>query len=304
MNTGDKARIVNEMKDKFGLNRSLSILGLPKSSWYYQKRKADYGGKYRRAKEDLLKAIKENSAYGYKRLTFELNESYGYQLNKKTVLKLLKNHSLTLARKVKRIKPSFMAQTLFALGEKMNIVGQIMAEGKKIEPFEVCYTDFTELVYDYGQKKAQLMPIIEHAGKLALGWEVGNSADTKTALQAWSMAIKSLKKLFLPAEGLVIHHDRGSVYIGYQWLKQILIKDKALVSYALRGFKDNPEMESFNGRFKDENQCLVWECETLEEVKSLVDEKMLYYNNKRRHSSLGNISPIAYLKIWQKHRRF
>jgi transposase InsO family protein len=292
------------MKDKFGLNQTLEIIGLPRSTWYYhQKDKVDYGQKYWQAGKDLLEIAREHSSYGYKRLTTELNENYGHHINKKVVLKLTRDNQLQLLRKVKKPKPSLVAKTLVAMGDKMNIVGQILAEGKVINLFEVCYTDFTEIVYSYGKRRLQLMPIIEHVSKIALGWALGNTATTEVALKAWDMTAKTVKNLGFSKERLIIHHDRDPVYTGYQWLGQILLVDKALVSYALRGFKDNPEMESFNGHFKGENKTLFWECEKPEEVLRVVDERMVYYNTERRHSSLGNKSPLTYLKNWQKHRR-
>lgn len=293
------------MKDEFGLNQTLRIIGLPRNTWYYhQKCKVDYDQKYWQVKQDLLEITREHASYGYKRITPELNENYGHHINKKVVLKLTRNHELQLIRKVKKPKPSFITKTLVALRDKMNIVGLMLAEGKTISLFEVCYTDFTELIYGCGKRRAQLMPIIEHVSKISLGWAVGNTPNTKVALEAWNMAAKRTKGLGFSTERLIAHHDRDPVYTGYEWLDQLLLVDKALVSYALRGFKDNPEMESFNGHFKGENRDLFWECQTLEELKRVVSEQMVYYNTKRRHSSIGNIAPLAYLKNWQKHRRF
>ena len=62
-----------------------------------------------------------------------------------------------------------------------------------------------------------------------------------------------------------MHHDRDSVYTGYEWTSQLLSKDGLRVSYALRGAKDNPEMESFNGRFKTEGHSLFLEAQSIDE---------------------------------------
>ena len=61
-------------------------------------------------------------------------------------------------------------------------------------------------------------------------------------------------------------------------------------------------MESFNGRFKEENQLRFWEQEDLNALKKVVAQHMRYYNQVRRHSSLGNRSPITYRKekgVWR-----
>ena len=93
-----------------------------------------------------------------------------------------------------------------------------------------------------------------------------------------------------------MHHDRDSVYTGYEWTSQLLLKDSLRVSYALRGAKDNPEMESFNGRFKTEGHSLFLGAQSLTQLITVVDERMQYYNTERRHSSIGYAPPLTYIK--------
>jgi transposase InsO family protein len=78
----------------------------------------------------------------------------------------------------------------------------------------------------------------------------------------------------------------------------LLLQDQVRLSFALQGAKDNPEMESFNSRFKSENQALFLEAQTLAELQTLVADRMAYYNTDRRHSSLGYISPPAFIRQW------
>jgi len=93
-----------------------------------------------------------------------------------------------------------------------------------------------------------------------------------------------------------MHHDQDSVYTGYGWISQLLLEDKARLSYALNGAKDNTEMESFNGRFKTENRSLFLDAQNLEQLDQIVAKRMHYYNAERRHSSLDYVSPLAYVK--------
>jgi putative transposase len=117
----------------------------------------------------------------------------------------------------------------------------------QIQPFEVSYTDFTEIRYANGYRKAYLMPIIPRSRRpdMAYGWALGESADSVLAIEAWNMAKKTFEKLGIAWEGMIMHHDQDSVYTGHMWTGQLLLKDKVRLSYALDGAKDNPEMESF-----------------------------------------------------------
>ena len=68
------------------------------------------------------------------------------------------------------------------------------------------------------------------------------------------------------------------------------------MSYSERGAKDNPWIESFWAHFKGENESLLIEAETLEELRKVIERQMAYYNERRRHSSLDYRSPVEYLK--------
>jgi transposase InsO family protein len=53
--------------------------------------------------------------------------------------------------------------------------------------------------------------------------------------------------------------------------------------------------ESFWARFKHENQSLLLDARTLDELQAVVEQQMQYYNRERRHSGLGYQPPLAYL---------
>ena len=67
------------------------------------------------------------------------------------------------------------------------------------------------------------------------------------------------------------------MYTSYRWLGQLLIVDKAVVSFCERGAKDNPWMESFRGWFKVENGSLLGDAATLEELERAIERQMKYH---------------------------
>jgi len=124
----------------------------------------------------------------------------------------------------------------------------------------------------------------------------GESANTDLALKAWRQAKQTLKKLGQKVKDTIIHHDQDGVYIGHKWLYQVMVKDEARVSYSEPGARGNVYMESFIGRFKVENRLLFWEQEDLKSLEEVVNSRLRYYNQSRRHSVLSNKSPLKYLK--------
>ena len=128
---------------------------------------------------------------------------------------------------------------------------------------------------------------------MVLGWAVGEGAVTELALEAWKRAKRTLTEQRAEIQGLIVHHDQDPVFTGYGWVGKLLVEDRARVSYALNGARGNPEMESFNSRFKTESRSLLLDAHTLAELQHLVAERMRYHNGERRHSTIGYRAPAA-----------
>ena len=262
---------------------------MSKSSWYYTTRHEQAKEeRHRDLKEALLQIAKDHPEYGYRRVGPELTARVVKKVNHKLVQKLMKDQELVTLRAVNRPPEGPIRPILLKLGNKMNLYRPLLdkeTEGKVIIGiFTMFTTDFTEILYDQGRKKVQLMPLIDHQSKYCPGFALGSTATSEAAAKALTNAGEGVRHLGYQLEGAIVHHDQGSAYISYEWLCQVLICHNMRLSYALRGAKDNPAMESFNGRFKKENRDLFWECQTLEELAVVVGERIKYYNEKRRHS--------------------
>ena len=190
-------------------------------------------------------------------------------------------------------------QVIVAAGERANVVAQMEWSGtsrRQIGLFEVAYTDFAELLYADETRKAYLMPIIGYICKLAYGWAVGKRANADLALQPWEVAKVTFQQRAIPYAGMIVHHDQDSVYTGYRWTGQLLLKDGVRLSYTLNGAKNDPEMESFNGRLRTEGRSLFLDPQTPSELWAVVGKQMYYYNTERRHSSIDYLSPLTYIE--------
>ena len=95
-------------------------------------------------------------------------------------------------------------------------------------------------------------------------------------------------------EGVVVHQDQDPVFTGYAWTP-LLVSAGARLSYALAGPRDNPEMESFFGRFKVENRSLILDAGSPDQLPAVVRDRIRYYN-RVRHSSLGDRPPLKIIE--------
>lgn len=292
MTTEQKVALVESVWETYGLGPALAAVELPKSTWYYHRnQKVAYEQKYAYLLPDLEAIAREHPEYGYRRTSVELRETYGHVVNQKVVQRLHQRWDLRLLRSTRAPKPSGIRQVILAAGERVNLVAQL----EHIGLFEVAHTDFTKLLFAGGTRKAYLLPIIGHVCKMAYGWAVGESDNTALALQAWERAKQTFQELNIPYAGMIVHHDQDAVFTSYDWTGQLLLKDGVRVSYALGGARDNPEMESFIGRFKEENHSLFLDAQSLAELRAVVDERMHYYNTERRHSAICYLSPLTYI---------
>lgn len=293
MTTKQRVDLVEKAQEEYGLAPALKAVELPKSTWYYhQKEKVSYAAKYAHLRPLLEKIARQHPEYGYRRTTKELRNTYQEIINHKVVQRLHRFWELALLRTTRVPRPSAIRQIIQEANGRANLIIDL----DPIEPFQVAYTDFTELRYADGSEKAYLMPIVDHTSKLVYGWAVGESANTKLALTAWEKAKQAFVDLQIPDQGLIIHHDQDSVYTSYDWTGQLLLKDHVRLSYALGGAKDNPEMESFISRFKSEGHSLFLDAHSLTELAEVVDQRMQYHNVERLHSSIGYRSPLDFIQ--------
>jgi len=289
--TAEKVQIVDDNAQTYGLNVTLDAIGLPKSTWYYWKnQRVDYEEKYVHLRAPLIEVLRENSAYGYRRILPDLKEM-GCPVGETVLRRVLRMWDLSLHRWAGRPKPSVPRRILAKDGSGMNLVARIESP----EPLQVFYTDFTTLKYANGNKKAYLMALVDDVTKWAVGWAVGFRPNTELALEALSMAAETLADAGLKLDGRIIHHDQDSVYTGYRWLREVLIKHRARISFSENGAKGNTSMESFNGHFKGESKSLFYSAANVWELERAVVRQMRYYNGKRRHSALGNLAPMCYI---------
>jgi putative transposase len=267
------------------------VLHVAKSTWHYSQVKQSYEDKYEYMRAPLLEIARQHPEYGYRRTTSELGER-GYRHNRKVIQRLHQCWDLSIGRRIKKPGVNPVQAIVRAAGPQVNLV----AGREDIGPLEVLYTDFTEIRYQRGMARTWLMPIVDHTSKLVVGHAVGERADTELAVTAWAACTEMLKDFGIALHDITIHHDQDGVYLGYGWLNQVVVKSRARVSYSLNGAKGNVHMESFNGRFKEENRLIFWEHESFRSLQHVVDERIRYYNDERRHSTLGNKSPMSYLK--------
>jgi putative transposase len=126
-----------------------------------------------------------------------------------------------------------------------------------------------------------------------VGWAMAEHMESRLVVDALAMAVQRR----LPDEGLLAHSDRGSQYASEHY-QRLLAKHGITCSMSRRAdCWDNAPMESFFASLKKE---LVRDADfaTRAEARAAIVEYIeVFYNNQRRHSSLGYVSPAEYEQL-------
>ena len=226
--------------------------------------------------------IGEHPGYGYRRILPELEERTGQRANHKRLRRLLSEHELGLSRQASKHSPSPVQEILGDAAGQLNLVADLDPG-----PLEAFSTDFTEVAYADGDRKAYLMAVVDLESKYVPGWAVGPSANRKPAMRCWEQVRERMASL---GEGLgekIIHHDLDSVLVGYRWLEAMLLDDEMCISYSENGAKGNPWIESLWGRTKAEIGSRITEASSLPSLRDVFDERFQYYNQEWTCSSIG-----------------
>lgn len=124
--------------------------------------------------------------------------------------------------------------------------------------------------------------------------------ETKLVLASLEMARITIRNLLGKIMTKPIQHqDRGSQYTSHAYVKAAL--NWTTLSYSNPGTPThNLGQESFFGRFKDEWKTEMAEIGTFENLEKFVQNKINYYNQERRQTSIGLISPKQIYQITPK----
>jgi putative transposase len=146
--------------------------------------------------------------------------------------------------------------------------------------------DTTELLV--GNGRMYLAAILDLYSRIVAGWALSAVNDRHLALKALQQALRRR----CPEIGLLHHSDQGCTYASDDY-RRALEENGITCSMSRRGnCLDNAAMESWFSTLKSE---LGERFATPAEAKyELFDYIEVFYNQKRRHSTLGYLSPAEY----------
>jgi putative transposase len=142
--------------------------------------------------------------------------------------------------------------------------------------------------------------ILDIFSRRVIGLAMADSLQTELIIKALQQALMRRQ----PATGLWHHSDRGCQYTSRAF--QNLLKAQGIIcSMSAQGYcYDNAAVESFFHTLKTEH-IYFEKYETREQAKQSIFEYVeVFYNNERRHSSLGYVSPAEFERHYYQQHNF
>lgn len=227
---------------------------------------------------------KHRRRYGTRRIASELADR-GIVVSRRTVAKALKSQGL------KAIQPkSFQPKTTDSrhrLGYSPNLLLEEI-ELTSINRLWVADITYVPLTH---RKFAYLSMVMDRFSRRIIGWKLDVTMTEQLVVSSLKDAIMSRQ----PGNNLIHHSDRGGQYAGSRF-RQMLKRSSIRQSMSRAGdCYDNAFMESCFGTIKTELE--MTEYETVHEGEHELGEYFSYYNQGRKHSSLGYQTPSQFESI-------
>ena len=223
-------------------------------------------------------------SYGYPRMTAELR-ARGEQVGKARVARLMREEGLQ-----GRQRGAFRPRTTNSDHDGPIAPNRLAQAGPITACDQVWQTDITYLPTRAGW--LYLAVVIDAHSKRVLGWAFSPSLETGFVILALLMAIRNRGGRCAP--GLLLHSDRGVQYASERFRAQ-LTAHRITASMSRRGnCYDNARAEAFFSTLKIE---LVYrhDFQDHDHARQVVFEWIeAFYNLRRRHSSIGNLSPVDF----------
>jgi putative transposase len=224
---------------------------------------------------------KSDGSYGSPRI-WETLRDRGIRCGRKRVARLMRLHGIR-AKTTRRFKITtrsrkgqFRAPDL--LGRKFSIG----------EPNRVWTSDITFIWTREGW--TYLAVVLDLYSRMIVGWEL-SSRPTGSLV---TIALERALELRQPPVGLILHSDRGTQYTSTE-IRELAKERGIQLSMGRKGdCYDNAVTESFFHTLKIELTYFRRYDTRLEASTSIFAYIEAFYNSQRKHSSIGNLSPMQY----------
>lgn len=276
---------IEEHRQEFDITLMCRLLAVSRSGYYAWRQRQPSAREM--ADAQLLEEIRKifaasGQTYGSPRIHMELRAE-GIRCSRKRVARLMRENGLKVVQKRKNRVVTTDSDHDFPVAP--NLLDRNFTAEK---PNEKWVTDISYIRTDTGW--LYLAVVMDLFSRAIVGWAMRSDLSQDLVLAALRMAIGNRQ----PSADLLHHSDRGSQYCAHAY-RQLQAEHKMVTSMSRQGnCHDNAAMESFFATLKKElvdRRHYRNRAAARRDIFAYIEG---FYNRRRRHSTLGYVSPIAF----------
>lgn len=269
LSVADKRQWIEPEHPNISIARQCELIGLPRSSWYYQS--VQETPQNQQLMNLIDQQFTQTPFYGIRRMTAWLR-TQGYRVNHKRVARLMRKMGLD---------PIYPKPNLSHPGDNDRRYPYLLRGLAITVPNQVWSTDITYI--RLAQGFIYLVAVIDWFSRYVLSWQVSNTMDVCFCLDA-------LEQALCLGKPVIFNTDQGAQFTSVAFTER-LEKSGIRISQDGRGRAlDNVFVERLWRSVKYEEVYLKAYASVPEAVLSL-DAYFQFYNQQRLHQSLAYQTP-------------
>jgi transposase InsO family protein len=231
----------------------------------------------------------EEACYGSPRMTAEL-QARGYPCSENRIARLMHEQGLRA-----QARPRFVPCTTDSDHDLPIAPNRLAQRAAPDGPNQVWLQDITYVPTAQGWFYLAL--VMDLWSRKVVGWAMADHLRSELVVRALQMACTQRR----PEKGLLVHSDRGVQYASRE-TRAFLERHGCEASMSRKGNPyDNAWMESAIGKIKSEVLGRTVPADHSAARQQLFVGIESWYNQRRRHSSLGYQSPVAFETQFMKN---
>jgi transposase InsO family protein len=260
------------------------VLGISRSQYYRKKQcvKEAVVVEHRKEKrEEVLEKIRliksEHPFWGYRRVRAYLQYKLKLLVSRKYVYRLMKENALLV--NVKQYKAKRRDQRAKPIAQRQNQIW-----GTDMTKF---YVDTVGWLY--------FVIVLDWYTKKIVGWDLSLRCKADQWVAALNQAVENELVLGSREYNLMLISDNGCQPTSIKYENNCNTLGIKHITTSYSNPKGNADTERFFRTFKEE---VVWinMFDKVEDATKAVENFITFYNNDYPHSTLGNISPVDFIK--------
>jgi len=283
MSAGDKAVILAQVENQSrGKRQALTALGIPKSSYYrWRQGQPDSGNRNRpwnrvtpEEEDKVLAVARESPEFSSRQLSAWITDNEGFAVSESTVYRILRREGL-----VKRQETQLSAAKEY--------------HTKTTRPHQMWATDASYFrVVGWGYY--YLVTVMDDYSRFILAWKLQKDMSANSLIEVVEEAVDATGMTDVPVEDRAkLLSDNGAGYVSRAFRDYLRLVGIGHILAAPFHPQTNGKVERYQQSLKREVNQLPYELPS--ELERAIADFVDYYNYRRYHKALGNVTPADVL---------